>query len=52
MVSSSEVMLEKTREGPKLDDATYAHTLVIKSTHEYCGGHPLVKQVVTLSFNS
>ena len=28
-------MSEKTREVPKLDDATYAHTLVVKSAHEY-----------------
>ncbi len=28
-------MLEKTREVPQLADTTYAHTLVIKSTHEY-----------------
>ncbi len=28
-------MLEKTREVPQLPDATYAHTLVIESTHEY-----------------
>ncbi len=28
-------MSEKTKEVPQLADATYAHTLVIKSTHEY-----------------
>ncbi len=28
-------MLEETKEVPKLADATYAHTLVIKSTHEH-----------------
>ncbi len=28
-------MWEKTKEVPQLADATYAHTLVIKSTHEY-----------------
>ncbi len=28
-------MSEKTKEVPRLADATYAHTLVIKSTHEY-----------------
>ncbi len=28
-------MSEKTRLTPQLADATYAHTLVIKSTHEY-----------------
>ncbi len=28
-------MSEKTREVPQLADTTYAHTLVIKSTHEY-----------------
>ena len=28
-------MSEKTREVPQLADATYAHILVIKSTHEY-----------------
>ena len=28
-------MSEKTKEVPQLDDATYAHTLVIESTHEY-----------------
>ncbi len=28
-------MSEKTREVPQLADATYAHTLVIESTHEY-----------------
>ncbi len=28
-------MLEKTRQVPKLADATYAHTLVIESTQEY-----------------
>ncbi len=27
-------MSEKTKEVPRLADATYAHTLVIKSTHE------------------
>ncbi len=27
-------MSEKTKEVPQLADATYAHTLVIKSTHE------------------
>ncbi len=33
-------MSEKTREVPQLADATYAHTLVIKSTHEYKKGAP------------
>ncbi len=28
-------MSEKTKEVSQLSDATYAHTLVIKSTHEY-----------------
>ncbi len=28
-------MSEKTKEVPQLTDATYAHTLIIKSTHEY-----------------
>ena len=28
-------MSEKTKEVPQLGDTTYAHTLVIKSTHEY-----------------
>ncbi len=28
-------MSEKTREVPQLADSTYAHTLVIESTHEY-----------------
>ena len=28
-------MSEKTREVPQPVDATYAHTLVIESTHEY-----------------
>ena len=28
-------MSEKTKEVPRLAYATYAHTLVIKSTHEY-----------------
>ncbi len=28
-------MSEKTREVPQFADATYAHTLVIESTHEY-----------------
>ncbi len=28
-------MLEKPREVPQLADTTYAHTLVIKSIHEY-----------------
>ncbi len=28
-------MFEKTRQVPLLADATYAHTLVIESTHEY-----------------
>ncbi len=28
-------MSEKTKEVPQLADATYAHALVIKSTHEY-----------------
>ncbi len=28
-------MSEKIKEVPQLADATYAHTLVIKSTHEY-----------------
>ncbi len=28
-------MSEKTKEVPQLADTTYAHTLVIKSTHEY-----------------
>ncbi len=28
-------MLEKTKEVPQLADATYAHTLVIESAHEY-----------------
>ncbi len=28
-------MSEKTKEVPQLADATFAHTLVIKSTHEY-----------------
>ena len=28
-------MSEKTKEVPQHADATYAHTLVIKSTHEY-----------------
>ncbi len=28
-------MSEKTRLTPQLADTTYAHTLVIKSTHEY-----------------
>ena len=28
-------MSEKTRLAPQLADTTYAHTLVIKSTHEY-----------------
>ncbi len=28
-------MSEKTKEVPKLANATYAYTLVIKSTHEY-----------------
>ncbi len=28
-------MSEKTREVPQLANTTYAHTLVIKSTHEY-----------------
>ncbi len=28
-------MLEKTKEVPQLADTTYAHTLVIKSTHVY-----------------
>ncbi len=27
-------MSEKTKEVPQLEDATYAHTLVIKSIHE------------------
>ena len=30
-------MSEKTREVPKLADATYAHTLVIEITHESQG---------------
>ncbi len=34
-ILSLEVMSEKTREVPQLADTTYAHTLVIKSTHEY-----------------
>ncbi len=28
-------MSDKTKEVPQLDDLTYAHTLVIKSTHDY-----------------
>ncbi len=28
-------MSEKTKEVPQIADATYAHTLFIKSTHEY-----------------
>ena len=28
-------MSEKTKEVPQPDDLTYAHNLVIKSTHEY-----------------
>ncbi len=28
-------MSEKTKEVPQLADGTYAHILVIKSTHEY-----------------
>ncbi len=35
MSDNWEVMSEKTREVPQLADATYASTLVIKSTHEY-----------------
>ena len=34
-------MAEKTRLTPQLADATYAHTLVIKSTHEYKVHGPL-----------
>ncbi len=30
-----EVMSEKTKQVSQLADTTYAHTLVIKSTHEY-----------------
>ncbi len=28
-------MLEKSKEVPQLADATYVHTLVVESTHEY-----------------
>ncbi len=41
-------MSEKTKEVPQLADATYAHTLVIKSTHEIQGRDRAVDNVSNL----
>ncbi len=44
-------MSEKTKEVPQLADATYAHTLVIKSTHEYKVHGPYGFTMQTLSIH-